>query len=87
MSDDRKTTEPFDHLIERTAPEKVSFQSFVVAAERSAIQTLVLKVASLERAGAFLTEKEMLGSISEDQIRIALEKICGLDVRLVSREL
>jgi hypothetical protein len=55
----------------------------LVAASKSAIQTLVLKVASLERAATFLTEKEMLGSIREDQIRIAPEKICGLDVRLV----
>jgi len=54
---------------------------------RSAIQTLVLKVAPLERAGSFLTELEMLGSISEDRISIAPEKICGLDVWLVSREL
>jgi hypothetical protein len=43
-----------------------------------------LKVALPERAATFLTEKKMLGSISEDRIRIAPEKICGLDVRLVS---
>ena len=55
----------------------------LVEAGRNAIQTLVLRVASLERAATFLTEKKMLGSISEDHLTIAPEKICGLDVRLV----
>jgi hypothetical protein len=55
----------------------------LVAANKNAIQTIVLKVASLKRAATFLTEQEMLGSIREDQITIAPEKICGLDVRLV----
>lgn len=55
----------------------------LVSESRNAIQTLVLKVASLERAEAVLTEKKMLGSISEDQLVIAPEKIYGLDVRLV----
>jgi hypothetical protein len=55
----------------------------LVAAEKNALQTLVLKVASIESARRFLTEKDMLGSINENQLIIAPEKICGLDVRLV----
>lgn len=54
-----------------------------VSASEDAIQTLVLEVASLKRAETFLTEQEMLGSISEEQITIAPGKIYGLDVRLV----
>ena len=55
----------------------------LVPADENALQTLVLKVASLKRAETFLTEQGMLGSISEDQITIAPGKIYGLDVRLV----
>jgi hypothetical protein len=47
------------------------------------IQTLVLRVSSLKRAASFLTENEMMGSLAEDQLTIAPEKIYGLDVRLV----
>jgi hypothetical protein len=55
----------------------------LAAAEKNALQTLVLKVSSMERARRFLTEKDMLGSITENQLIIAPEKIYGLDVRLV----
>jgi hypothetical protein len=55
----------------------------LVPAKENAIQTLVLKVSSLKRATTFLTENDMLGSISEDQLTIAPEKIYGLDVRLM----
>jgi len=54
-----------------------------VSAEKNAIQKLVLKVASIENARRFLTEKDMLGSITGNQLIIAPEKIYGLDVRLV----
>ena len=54
-----------------------------IPASKSAIQTLVLKVASLERAEAILTDQNMLGSIKEDELIIKPEKICGLNVRLV----
>ena len=54
----------------------------LVSANRNAIQTLVLKVASLERATAFLAEKNMLGNIKEGKLMIAPEKIFGLDIRL-----
>jgi hypothetical protein len=56
----------------------------LVSANENAIHTLIFKVSSLKRAETFLTEQEMLGSISEDQITIAPDKIYGLDVRLVS---
>jgi hypothetical protein len=46
-------------------------------------RTLVLKVASLERAKTFPTEKGMLGSLETNGIRLAPEKIHGLDVHLV----
>lgn len=55
----------------------------LVSATENAIQTLVLKVSSLKRAADFLTEKGMIGSIVENQLTIAPEKIYGLDVRLV----
>ncbi len=51
--------------------------------DRDAIVALVLKVASLEKAKVFLAEKGLLGTTSEQEIRIAPEKIRGLDVRLV----
>jgi hypothetical protein len=55
----------------------------LAASAENAIRTLVLKVASLERARQFLTEKNMLGSTGEGQLIIAPEKTYGLDVRLV----
>lgn len=55
----------------------------LVSANENAIQTLVLKVTSLERAKAALTEKNMLGNVTDDDLTIAPEKIYGLDVRLV----
>ncbi len=56
----------------------------LVSANENAIQTLVLKVSSLERAATFLAERAMVGSAAADQLTIAPEKIYGLDVRLVS---
>lgn len=55
----------------------------LVSADKNAIQALVLKVASLEKAETFLAERGMLGALEKGQIRIAPEKIYGLDVRLV----
>jgi hypothetical protein len=55
----------------------------LIAAKKNAISTLVLKVASLERAKAVLAEKDMLGSLKGDSLAIMPEKIYGLDVRLV----
>jgi hypothetical protein len=55
----------------------------LVAAEENAIQTLVWKVSSRESAAGFLSEKGMLGGVSENQLMIDSGKIYGLDVRLV----
>jgi hypothetical protein len=55
----------------------------LVAAEENAIQAMVWKVSSLERAAEFLRAKGMLGLVSENQITIDPAKIYGLDVRLV----
>jgi hypothetical protein len=55
----------------------------LVASETNSIQSLVLKVFSLETAETFLRESDMLGSVTENQITIAPSKIEGLDVRLV----
>jgi hypothetical protein len=52
--------------------------------EKNSIQTLVLKVSSLERAETFLRESGMLGSVGEDHIQIDPSKLEGLDVRLVA---
>jgi hypothetical protein len=51
--------------------------------DKNAIQTLVLRVASLERAETFLRGKGMLGAVSENHLTIDPSKIEGLDVRLV----
>ncbi len=50
---------------------------------RDTIQALILKVTSLEKAKAFLTEQNMLGTVSDRQVTIAPSKIQGLDIRLV----
>jgi len=55
----------------------------LVKSDANAIQTLTLKVASLERAETFLREKGMLGAVAENQITIDPSKLEGLDVRLV----
>ncbi|MBA3805531.1 MAG: hypothetical protein H0X14_07460 [Acidobacteria bacterium] len=55
----------------------------IVPGEVNAIQTLVWKVSSRARAAKFLSERGMLGSVSENQLMIDRAKIYGLDVRLV----
>jgi hypothetical protein len=47
------------------------------------LQALVLRVSDLTRAETFLREKDMLGSVSENQIQIDPMKIQGLQIRLV----
>ena len=47
------------------------------------IQALVLKVASIEKAKAFLSEKGWMGTVAERHITIAPTKIQGLDIRLM----
>ena len=55
----------------------------LVPSSENRIKALVLKVSSLKKAETFLTEKGMLGALEDGQMRIAPEKIYGLDVRLV----
>lgn len=55
----------------------------LVRADRNSIQTLVLRVSSLERAETLLRESGMLGSVAADHIKIDPSKLAGLDVRLV----
>jgi hypothetical protein len=56
----------------------------LVHADADSIQTLTLKVSSLERAEASLRESGMLGAVNVDEITIAPSKLEGLDVRLVA---
>ena len=56
----------------------------LVAAPSDSIQTLALKVSSLERAETFLRESGMLGSVGEAHITIDPSKLEGLDLRLVA---
>jgi hypothetical protein len=55
----------------------------LVSSGENSIKTLVLKVSSLKRAETFLAGKGMLGALDNDCIRLAPEKIHGLDVHLV----
>ena len=56
----------------------------LVPAASNSIQTLTLKVSSLERAETHLRESGMLGAVTENEITIAPAKLEGLDVRLVA---
>jgi len=56
----------------------------LVAAAANSIQTLTLKVSSLDSAEAFLRESSMLGAVTDNDITIAPAKLEGLDVRLVA---
>ena len=57
----------------------------LVPAKENAIRTLVVAVASLPTAKAFLRGRALLGSESEDAATIDPSKIGGLDIRFVSR--
>lgn len=57
----------------------------LVPAAENRIQTLVVRVAALERAKAFLRDQQMLGAESEGQMAIDPSKIGGLDIRLVGK--
>ena len=56
----------------------------LVEAGADSIQSLVLKVSSLESAETFLRESGMLGAVSEGQITLDPSRLEGLDVRLVA---
>jgi catechol 2,3-dioxygenase-like lactoylglutathione lyase family enzyme len=55
----------------------------LVAAERMSVQELVVRVASLQRAKAFLREKRLLGTDSPGEATIDPSKLSGLTIRLV----
>ena len=57
----------------------------LVSATEDRIQTMVIRVTSLDRAKAFLRDKQLLGAESEEQVAIDPSKIGGLDIRLVSK--
>lgn len=57
----------------------------LVPASENRVQALVIRVASLERARAFLREKQLLGIDAAGEVRIDPSKIGGLDLRLVER--
>jgi hypothetical protein len=55
----------------------------VVQAGESRLQGLVISVVSLRRAKAFLRERGLLGSVTEEDATIDPSKIQGLNIRLV----
>lgn len=57
----------------------------LVPARENAIRTLVVSVASLPAAKAFLRSRNLLGAESEAAATIDPSKIGGLDIHLVSR--
>ena len=57
----------------------------LVPAAENRIETLVVRVAALERAKAFLRDQQMLGAESAGQMAIDPSKIGGLDIRLVGK--
>ena len=57
----------------------------LVSATEDRIQTLVIRVASLDRAKAFLREKQLLGAESDGHAAIDPPKVGGLDIRLVGK--
>jgi hypothetical protein len=57
----------------------------LVPATENRVQALVIRVTSLERARAFLREKQLLGTDTLGQVTIDPSRIGGLDLRLVAR--
>src|SRR5687767_11523674 len=57
----------------------------LVSATEDRIQTLVIRVESLDRAKAFLRDKQLLGAESDGQVAIDPPKVGGLDIRLVGK--
>lgn len=55
----------------------------LVPASLDSIQTLLLRIRSLDQARDFLARKNFLGKVSDDHISIDPIKIQGLDIRLV----
>jgi hypothetical protein len=57
----------------------------LVPANENRIQALLIRVASLERAKAFLRDRQLLGADAAAQVTIDSSKVGGLDLRLVDR--
>jgi catechol 2,3-dioxygenase-like lactoylglutathione lyase family enzyme len=57
----------------------------LVSAAENTIQTLVIRVASLDRARRFLRDKQLLGADPEGRPTIDRSTVGGLDVRLVDK--
>jgi hypothetical protein len=57
----------------------------LVPGNQNRIQALLIRVASLERAKAFLRERQLLGADAAGQVTIDPSKVGGLDLRLVER--
>ena len=57
----------------------------LVSDSENRVQTLVIRVASLERAQAFLRAKQLLGADREGQPTIDPSKIGGLHIRLAAK--
>ena len=57
----------------------------LVSAAEDRIQTLVIRVASLDRAKAFLRDKQLLGGEFDGHAAIDPPKVGGLDIRLVGK--
>ena len=58
----------------------------LVQAKDNTTQGVVIRVASLQRAKAFLREKGLLGADSEEEATIDPSKIYGLNIRVVGKE-
>jgi len=56
-----------------------------VSATENTIQTLVIRVASLDRARRFLRDRQLLGADPEGRPTIDPSKVGGLDFRLVDK--
>lgn len=57
----------------------------LVSATEDRVQTIVVGVASLARAKAFLRDKRLLGGDTDGQAAIEPSKVGGLDIRLVEK--
>jgi catechol 2,3-dioxygenase-like lactoylglutathione lyase family enzyme len=57
----------------------------LVPAGGNRVQALLIRVASLERAKAFLRDRQLLGADAAGQVTIDPSKVGGLDLRLVDR--
>lgn len=78
--------EQMSELMERNVLEPVgTIWKLGTQSNENRIEALVIRVASLERAKAFLREKQLLGGNAAGQVTIEPSKIGGLDLRLVGR--